>query len=218
MAERVKKLILDCDKNNASEVRDRAQTLLLDGMYVNTTVFGAIPVVQLDMQTETNKLVLLCIAAKGNTQKTQERDEQRDVVFPLIVQDFDYAVTVCGSDVNKMNQSGFPHSGDTSVHPVAPKQVIKRIVKGPDENSIKVMLEPQEGEVKFKKEARTWIVRVYDDENATEYRIGCTVTDSQNMIVRDVPLMKAQWYAVIVVNAAGSSELSGKLKHTLTDN
>ena len=209
--------VLHCTSREFDKVYNLGVKLLNEGVYYNTVTFPAVPVLQVDFETDNNKLRDLIAVAKGNTDKTDERNAQSIEVHKLLKSILNYAKAVCGDDIEKINLSGFDPSDDPTPHSKAPQAVIKRIEKYSEPHSVKVMLEPAEGLESEKQEVRTYVVRVFNYMETEEYREGCSTTDSRELIVRNVPYLMAQYYAVIIINAAGANELSGKLKFTLTD-
>jgi hypothetical protein len=191
--------------------------LINTGLYFNTTDFPNPTIALTDFKPEVLLLNNLIAAAKGNTAILKQRDEQSVVVHSLIKQDLMYVKPICIGDYTLINKSGFDPSIPAAAHPLAPKAVIKKIVKGPGFNTIKVMLVKASGEEALKRENRSYIVLVYEINTGKLLRTGCVSTNSRKLLVPEVPLMTPFDYVVAIQNAAGINEPSAKMKFTLTD-
>ncbi len=209
--------VMHCEKTEFKAVYFLAQKLLSKGVYFNTTTFTDNPVLKATFEAATEKLGGLISAAKGNTAKRKERDEQSVVVFNYMFEELPYVNKVADHNITIINLSGFDSNVLPTAHPLAPKVVIKDIVKGTQPHTAKVKIGKLGGEEIYKKEKRTYLVYVFADITTEMFDIGCAVTNSRKMIVENVPYMVTKYYAVVILNAAGKNEMSAKMKFTLTD-
>jgi hypothetical protein len=208
---------IGCNPYEPDTVVKRGLFLISDGMYTHLTLFTDIPEDVDTFTADVNKLANLDAEAKGNTQKKDERDEFSFTVYKRIRNNYLYIKPICIGSIDKINQSGFPPNNAAAPHTLAPKAVIKEIVKGPDPHTVKVKLMRTKGGTKGKKEARTYIVQVRDTNDTETFKIGAMTTNSTKLIVKDVTFSKVQWYSVVILNTAGSNEGSSSLKFTLYD-
>jgi hypothetical protein len=203
--------------NDCENVEKLGTKLINEGLYFNTTEFPTPKIPLSEFKPEVLLLNDLIASAKGNTALIKQRDDQSVKVHGLMKQDLMYVKPICIGSYALITKSGFDPSIPASAHPLAPKAVIKKIIKGPGFNTIKVMLVKGSGEEAKKKENRSYIVLVYELNTGKLLRTGCTNTDSRKLLVPDVIPMTTFEYAVVIQNAAGLNEPSAKMKFTLTD-
>ncbi len=208
--------VLHCDGRDSSEVYALG-VKMINGVYYYDGIFPEPTVTRAVFEPSLEKLKNLITVAKGNHDKILERNAQSAVVFGYIKQLLIYVKPICGNEIELINKSGFDSNNPKSPHGLADKAVIKRIVRGVDPHTAKVMLAKLTGLEKHKREARTFTVYVFDSMETEEYKIGCVESDSHKLIVKNVPYLIAKYYAVGIQNAAGKNELSDKIKFTLTD-
>ncbi len=187
------------------------------GLYVNQTEFPTPKVALGDFKSAVTKLHDLTASAKGNTNILEDRDEQCLLVYGMMKENLMYVKPICIGNYELIHKSGFDPSDMPTAHTLAPQAVIKKIVKGPGMNTVKIMLVKGTGLEKNKKENRSYLAMVFDDETGKLIRTGCVSTDSRKLIVEEVELMKPFLYSVAIKNAAGINELASKVRFTLTD-
>ena len=208
--------VLHCDGRYPNKVISLSNKLM-GGVYYNTGIFEHPTVVKSVFLQAKLKLEKLNTEAKRNNDLMGERNTQCALVFEYIKQLLSYVKPICGNDIKKINKTGFDANYIRKAHPIFSKAVIKKVVKGIDPHTVKVMLAMLEGSEKHKKGGHTYIVCVFDSMETEEFRVGCIESDSRALIVDEVPFLIAQYYAVGIQNAAGKNELSAKVKFTLTD-
>jgi hypothetical protein len=191
--------------------------LITVGLFVNTVEFPNPKVPLVDFNPAVTKLHNLTASSKGNTNILQDRDEQCLLVYGMMKENLMYVKPICIGNYDLIHKSGYDPSIMPSAHTLAPQAVIKKIVKGPGMNTVKIMLVKATGLEKNKRESRSYIVMVFDVETGKLLRTGCVSTNSHKLLVTDVEIMKPFDYSVAIQNAAGINELAGKVKFTLTD-
>lgn len=191
--------------------------LLNEGLYKNTTEFPNPKVAKNDFETAVTLLNNLIAAAEGNTNMLHERNQQSIKAHGMMKENLLYVKPICIGNYELINKSGYDPSFLPVAHGLAPQAVIKKIVKGPGMNTVKVMLMKAAGEEINKKESRIYTVYVFDAQTGALLRVGCSDTNSRKLIVSNVTFMTQLDYAVSIKNAAGENELSSKVKYTLTD-
>ena len=208
--------VLHCDGTDPSAVAILAARLVI-GLYFYVLIFLDPPIAKADFELALAKLNLLISEAQGNHRKKLECAAQCAIVFAMIKQLLGFAKPICGNDIELINKSGFDSSLVASPHPLADKASVRKIIKGADPHTIKVMLAKFTGLTRYKKETRTYTVYVYDSMETEVFKIGCSETNSRKLIVSDVPFLTPKYYAVGILNAAGKNEKSDRVKFTLTD-
>ena len=187
-----------------------------EGLYQFPLIFPTPKIPIDDFEPAVVLLNDLNATAKGNTNLLRQRDQQSITVHGMLKENLLYVKPICIGNYELIGKSGFDPSFLPVAHGVAPQAVIKRIVKGPGMNTVKVMLEKASGEEKNKKESRIYTVYVFDVQTGALLRVGCSSTDSRKLLVPNVTIMTPFDYAVSIKNAAGENELSAKMEFTLT--
>ena len=209
--------VMHVSADDPEGVEKLATKLLTEGLYANPTEFPDPKIAELTFSTDNGKLTDLIASAKGNTAILKMRNEQSELVHANIKANLGYVKPICTGNYELIKKSGFDPSIIPSAHALAPKAVIKKIVKGPGFNTVKVMLVKGTGLELNKRESRSYIVYLFDMETGKLVRTGCSNTDSRKLIVPDVPFNTAFNYSVAIQNAAGLNEPSEKMKFTLND-
>ncbi|MEI8202262.1 MAG: hypothetical protein WCH34_04570 [Bacteroidota bacterium] len=208
--------VLHCDGKNPDEVYILG-VRMVNGVYFYDSIFTTPIVTQVVFDPALTKLKNLIAEAKGNQDKLKERDTQSGIVFGYIKQLLIYVKPICGNDIEKINQSGFDSNIIPSAHPVADQAVIRRIERGTEAHSVRVLLEQLTGLKKNKKESRLYIVEVFDTIDGETPTGGCTEKNSRKLVVKNIPHLTPKYYSVIIQNSAGKNLPSARVRFILTD-
>ena len=207
---------MHCSPSEHDLVSQLAHNLLDNGMYKNLTEFPAIPEPKDDFTEDLTELDKYRNSAKGNSDNVKMRNFYRKKVNNRLKNNLKYAKLICGNDPALIIKSGYPSSLPPEAATVPLTRNIKEIVKGPEDNMITIKLEKADGTKKQRRERKTYVVRVYLTENASEFAEGCVSSSTRKLIVRNVPKDVARYYQIVIKNSAGSNELASKVKYTLT--
>jgi hypothetical protein len=207
--------IMNCSADEPDAVSTLTHNVLENGMYKHLTEFPSIPEPADELGDELTELDKYRNSAKGNSDNIKKRNDYSKKVHKRMKRNLKYAKLVCGNDVNLIILSGFPSSQPPEPATIPLTRNIKDIVKGHEEHMVQVILEKAEGTKKQRKEHKTYIVRVFLTENATEYTEGCVTSDSRKLFVRNIPVGAMRYYQIIIQNSAGSNELAPKKSFTL---
>jgi hypothetical protein len=187
-----------------------------EGLYKFPIIFPSPRIPIDDFEPAVLLLINLNATAKGNTTLLHQRDQQSIKVHGMLKEDLLYVKPICIGNYELIGKSGFDPSFLPVAHGVAPTAVIKRIVRGPGMNTVKVMLEKAAGEEREIRESRIYTVYVFDVQTGALLRVGCSSTDSRKLLVPNVTFLTPFDYAVSIKNAAGENELSARMEFTLT--
>ena len=119
---------------------------------------------------------------------------------------------------NKENleKSGFPVSKKPEPHGTPETPVIKKIVKGPDSGSVKIILEPRSGSETQKKEKLIYFVyKGTDPVDHTADELMLTTSNSRALTIQGVQRGVDFFYTLYAHNGKNGSELAGKVKYML---
>jgi len=207
--------IMDCSSDEYDKVSTLTHNVLENGMYKHLTEFPSIPEPADELGDDLTDLDKYRNSAKGNSDNIKMRNDFSKTVHRRMKNNLKYAKLICGNDVNLIILSGFPSSQPPEPATIPLTRNIKEIVKGHEEHMVQIKLEKPEGTKKQRKERKTYIVRVFLTENATEYTEGCVTTNSRKLFVRNVPVGAVRYYQIIIQNTAGSNEQAPKKSFTL---
>jgi hypothetical protein len=206
---------MHCSASEAEPVSTLAHNLVNNGMYVHLTEFPQIPEDPIVFKSDLTELDKFKTSSKGNSDNIKLRNKYSKIVHGHLKNNLKYAKLICGNDINLIILSGFPSSLFPEPATIPLTRKIKDILKGPEQNMVRVILEKPEGTKKQRKEHKTYIIRVFLTEDATEYTEGCVTSNTRKLFVRNVPAGVARFYQIIIRNNAGSNELASKVKYTL---
>ena len=217
MSEFIYEPILDTDGTNPVEVLRTANRILNPGAYKNATDFPNMPHAQVDFSKEVSDLTTLDANSKGNANNLLLCGVQCGVVFNMIKDIFVYCYPLCLNKPEMIIKSGFFSNSPATKHNVLGPVVIKSIAAGNEPGTIKIMIDQLEGDQKSLSAAKTYLVYVYNDMTTDAVRLGCATSDSRKLIVDKVPVMKVQYYAIVIQNSAGNGPVSARRNFTLTE-
>jgi hypothetical protein len=206
---------MHCTPSQCDEVSKLAHNLLDNGMYAHGPEFPDIPEDQVDFTTDLGKLDSFRVSAKGNSANTKQRNDYSKTMHKRLKSNLKYAKLICGNNINLIQLSGFDSSLPPEPATIPLTRGIHDIVKGPEQDMVTVILEPPSGTKKQRREHKTYIVRMYLTEEATEFTEGCVSSNTRKLFVRKVPKGVARYYQIVIQNSAGSNELATRVKFTL---
>jgi hypothetical protein len=208
--------VLHLRKTDYDGIIKLAKRILLEGLYIDLTLY-ATPIVN---KTEYEAQLQLAADAVALAEKGGDKAQRKKQIAGLYImlrRLVNYVNGLYEGDEVKLLKSGFDVNAIPAPHTVFDKPVIKKILKGNVDHTIKINIEPLEGDTKKKKASKTFIVRIYKDPTTAEFTTVPAGSDSRNIIIKDVPYMVTIYYSIIVENAAGPSMESDRIKFTLTD-
>ncbi|MGD0709757.1 MAG: fibronectin type III domain-containing protein [Bacteroidales bacterium] len=136
--------VMHCCAVEPQAVNVLATRIITEGMYVNTSLFTAIPVSLSDFEAANSKLTNLIAQAKGNSNIIKTRDEQSGIVHEYMALLLIYAHTVCNHDIEKIILSGFDASNQPQPAVPPPMPVITKIIEGKGVGTYKAILKKTE--------------------------------------------------------------------------
>lgn len=136
--------VMHCCAVEPQAVNVLATRIITQGMYVNTSLFMAIPVSLYDFEAANTKLGNLISQAKGNSNIIMQRDEQAGIVHEYMYQLLIYCNPICNHDIEKINLSGFDASNQPQPAVPPPMPVITKIVEGKAAGTYKAILKKTE--------------------------------------------------------------------------
>lgn len=210
------KAVLHVSKKDFHQINDLATKIVTLGIFVETTLYATPTVTLVDFQHQLS-LAIDAVALGDKGIDLPNRDKQSGLLFKMLKKLINYVNGLYEGDEVNLLKSGFDVNRTPAAHPVADQLVIKRIQKHNEANSVKIMLEAFTGLKLYKKEKRNYKVYVFATAETDVFKIGFSGPDSRKIIVKNVPVMISQWYAITVTNSAGESLMSARVKFTLTD-
>jgi hypothetical protein len=128
--------VMHCSAIEYHKVNALGLRLISSGIYVNAALFPAPPVAlagATGFQAAVSKLTNLIASAKGNSNNTDLRDAQSELVHGMLEMLLGYANPICKHEIANIQLSGFDSSNvpQPTVKPLAP--VIKKITEDKQE-------------------------------------------------------------------------------------
>jgi hypothetical protein len=207
--------IMDCSADKPDEVSTLAHNVVDKGLYANAADFPDIPEPKNEFTDDLAELEKYRNSSKGNSDNIKMRDYYSKKMHNRLKNNLNYAKIICSNNVALNVKTGYPISTAPEAATAPLTRQIVDIVKGPEANTVHIILEKASGTKKQRKERKTYIVRVSLTEDATEYTIGCISSDSRKLFVSNVPSGAARYYKIVIQNTAASNELASKVKFTL---
>jgi hypothetical protein len=207
--------ILNCSSRATDAISILANDIKEKGMYTFPLVFPNIPIAADTYGENLTDYDKYRNISKGNSDNIKLRNTFRKLVFGNLKENLKYAKLICGNNMDLIIKSGYPSSQPPEAATEPLMRNIKTIVKGPEDNMVTVILEKAEGTKKQRRERKTYIVRVFLTETATEFTEGCVSSNSRKLRVRNVPKDVARWYQLVIKNSVGSIETASRVRFTL---
>jgi hypothetical protein len=191
----------------------------IQGAYVEVVLFPNMPLTEVIFKAAWQASVEATAAAKdgGKTAITIRNKRSAELYSMMVDKNIPYFNTLYKGDREKLLKSGSNVSDEFVPHSLLQKLIITSIKKGPGDKTVKINIKFGSDEARSKKGTLIFTVYVFDSADSTTGRVGCRSTNSRKLLVSNVPLMTAQYYAVTVQNAAGENELCGKVRFALTE-
>jgi molybdenum-dependent DNA-binding transcriptional regulator ModE len=208
--------VLHLIKTDFAGITNLGNRILTKGIYVETGLFTTPKVPKDEFETQLNAAIL-AVAQAENGGSLAERSKQIGLFYKMLRKLLNYVNGLYEDMQVELEKSGFETNAIPTPHTVFNQPVIKKIVKGNEDHTIKISIEPLEGDAKKKKARKNYIVRTYVDMTTEEFVTISAGTNSRKIILHDVPYMESLYYTIIVENAAGPSPESARRKFTLTD-
>ena len=155
------------------------------------------------------------LVKKGGTIATSDRDDKVLLLFTCLEDEFlPYVNGLFKGNRTKLLLSGFPVSAVGEPHPLPKKMVIRKIVKGPEPHSAKVLLENEKNPNKSKKEKLIYKLYQYDTPDVPDSgKLILTNSNRYKLFGKNLTRGKEVGFEVTASNAAGTSESSGIVKY-----
>ena len=218
MSNRVCVAVLNLNKNDHDGINNQAKNFI-EGLYVETVLYADPPIQLADFKNQYDASIqATALAADGGKKAIAKRNKESGLLLDMMADKLIiYINGLYKGNRENLGKSGAPVSEDPSPHPRPEKQVIKRIDKGPEPKSAKVFLVMGQGESKKKNENRTYILYVFEAEDAVTPVKVFHFTSMRKLVAIGITVMTAFWYAVTAQNAGGESDLSDKVRFVLTE-
>ena len=187
---------------------------ILENMYgVNALLFPNPTLTKSVFESYVVKLRTAQAAMPGGTAATTKRNNAADDLRTAIrLNVISYVNQLFPDDKENQAKSGCPSSNEPQSHEKPAKPVIKDVVKVTGENSLRVRLARITSPLKKQKEKKTYILFQSDDfEGKVNLKTVCITTNSNELISKNLNRLTEYYFAVIVLNSAGESELSGRV-------
>jgi hypothetical protein len=208
--------VLHLVKTDFSGITNLGKRILNQGIYVETTLYATPKIPKDEYEEQLNKAIN-AVALAENGGSIADRNKQIGLFYKMLRKLLNYVNGLYEDMQVELEKSGFETNAVPTPHTVFNQLVIKKIVQGNEDHTIKITIEPLEGDARKKKARKNFIVRIYKDMTTEEFVTVSAGTNSRKIILRDVPYMESLYYTIIVENAAGPSPESARRKFTLTD-
>jgi hypothetical protein len=214
----VPKLILNVKPTEFNNVSFRSHQVEENGMYANLLKFPNIPEDKTEYSNDLVKFDGYILSAEGNTKNKEKRDEYSYIMYDKLNNNLKYAKLVCGTNLEMMQLTGYEHTLPPEPAQLPETRETKKVVQLKEAGSIRFILEPATGSKKSRRQQKTYFIKIFASETAKEYTIGCTTTNSRELIVKNVPEGVSHFYHIVIQNTAGINELAGKTRYNLVYN
>jgi hypothetical protein len=213
MALRIVFAIMGCTSKMFNQIVELA-IRVYETLFANPLIYPNPPLTDVQLKALNDAAVeAVAMAEGGGTQARLERDVKIKALYSALVnQLLPYVNGSWRGNALNLGLSGFPLSKEPSPVGAPEAAVIKRIVKGIEPGTVKVILEKRSGTEQQKKAAVTYYVFVSDDEAGTNLRLVHTTSSSHDLIVRGIEFGQLLFYAVSIRHRKIGTQLSAKVK------
>jgi hypothetical protein len=213
MVQRILRAVMRCTVRMIKRLLERGNGVLI--MYDNPVEYPMPPVVKADLEDRLGKLAnAQGQVREGGTHMKAIRDALAAEVFDMLQKNLHYTNILHEGDEVNLTLSGFPLSKNYERHGIPEQRVIKKIIKGDEPSSAKIILAKTTGPQNEKKERLNYYLWMSEaGVNEDQMRIILITQNQFKLIALNLVYRKEYIFAVSCSNAAGGAELSTKVKY-----
>jgi hypothetical protein len=209
--------IMGCTRTMHTQVIELG-TSVHTTMYANPTVYLATPMSGTDLKLLLDAAIDAQGAVKtGGIQATIKRDAKVGAMYDALGNKFlPYVNGLWKGNQQNLSLSGFPVSKEPEPIGAPNTPLIKRIEKGVEPGTVKILLEKRTGTASQRKCSLIYSVFMTDDPiDETKLKLMLVTSNSHELIIHDVPRGVDQYYCVSARHRKIGTQLCSKVRFML---
>ena len=152
--------VMKCSAKQFKPVSILAKRIITKGVYFNVAIYTTPNVLKTDFITASGLLDTAITSARGNTAIKQTRNKLSIAMFDLMVILLTYVKTICGHDVDLINDSGYYLNNQPVKLPAPDQVIINRIVKGKIDGTYKAFIVRNTNKEDVNQDSKTHLTNV----------------------------------------------------------
>ena len=216
MATKICKAVLNLDPNDWDGINKQGEKFL-DNLYVHPAEYPDPPITEEEFKAQVTTSKQDTVAAvEGSKHDRSNREAEGTKLYDMMSYKLiPYINTLYIGNRTKIELSGAKTSVDPTPVPRPDAPIIKKIIKGPEPNTVQIKLvRGINPELKRRSRIENRIFMFEKEDDAVGEEVGCSF-NSNKLIGHNIPENVARYYLVIAYNTGGVSDPSDKVKFYL---